>query len=125
MQITPSVASALLTTFTRPLSGGSIEIYAGSPPSGIQDRLTSIPLARPAFAVNEQGHAVALGVLSSVILVSGTAGWAQLLSGDGEVVADLTVGTDSGSDLVVDRTDFQRGGTCTLDAVTLRLPLQS
>lgn len=125
MKLTEPTAAALLEAFARLIDGGTVDIYSGSPPLVFQAKLASIPLGHPALVVTDRGLAVGMGPLSSVVLATGEAGWAQLVSQREETVAELTAGTAPGNDLVLERTDFHRGGQCTITDLTLRLPLRS
>ena len=58
----------------------------------------------------------------ATILATGEAKAARLLTAAGVHMADLTLGTEH-ADVLMDRTDCQRGGVCTISSLTLTLPL--
>lgn len=133
MRITVAMANRLIGELAYQLNAGSLVILDGARPSkpdaslAFQPVLVSIPFQTPAFADPVDGAAVAHDLPPQAIAVSGDAGFAQLHTATGQVVADLTVRAVDAqdadqADLLLERTDFQRGGLCTISRLTLRLP---
>lgn len=110
------------------LNEGHLEIYAGArlehpdAPLELQIRLVSLTL--PAFSNPVAGSTMGRDIGPSAIEVTGEARFAILLAPDGERLADLTVNTreeEPTADLLFERTDFHRGGPCTIALLALTL----
>lgn len=134
MRLSGPSLNGLVNDFAARLQAGSLAIYAGDRPlvpgATTADPLVVIPLGSPAFPLAVDGLAVQASLPPAVIDRSGEASWAQLLTMHGEVVADVRVRslsdpTATEADLVVDDTDFRRGGLVSLARLTLSLPPQS
>lgn len=124
MRLSVATADLLVNTTASQLTAGSLVIYGddeGQP-------LVVIPFQTPAFNLAADAHAVALDLPATLIQASGRATRAQLVTAEGQLVATLTVKAQddrdvADADVLVDRTDFQRGGMCAIGRVVLRLPL--
>ncbi len=127
MRLTPAMRDWLIDRVAQRLNAGTITILAaGDADDGV---LVSIPFQSPAFEPARNAVAVSHDLPPSVNVATGEARRAQLATSTGEVIADVPVrsvddpNSDPG-DVILDRTDFQRGGVCTLTRVTLALPLR-
>lgn len=121
---TEHVLNGFVDEMSRHLSGGSLVIYDGD--GTFTEPLVRIVLPVPAFPIAEGAKTVARALPPSVIDRTGEARRAQLLTATGEVLANLTVkATDAvdadEADVLVDRTDFHRGGICQVSQISLRL----
>lgn len=109
-------------------NAGTIEIYDGSQPANAntavttQNRLGVLTFADPAAS------AAASGVLTfntiqedSSADQTGTASWARIKDGDGNVVFDCDVGT-SGTTIVLNTTSIVAAGPIRITSFTLTLP---
>lgn len=110
------------------IDAGHLNLYSGSRPKTpdagleLQALLVSIPLT--AFTASV-GTLTTTAFTPELIQATGEARWAQLLASDGATLGDLTVGTlgrDPSPDVILDRTDLQKGGTCVLERLTIVLP---
>lgn len=134
MRLAPAVLNRLVETLATECAGGTIAIYDGDPPSSpldpvptFRDPLVSLRFQSPAFSPAKDGRALAKILEPQGIANTGEASWARLAGDDGDVKADLIVRSKDSpeareADIVVDRSDFHRGGICTLSSVVLRLP---
>lgn len=113
------------------LSNGVLQFYAGNfPPTrgaqNVGEPLVEIPLLYPAFEPAVDGRAMGHELMPMPVAVTGDAGWARLLSHQGDIVADLTVRQADApdadtADIVVDRIDFHRGGLCRVAPLVLTM----
>ena len=114
------------------LSGGSLELYAGSRPrlpdtNTLPNTLVRLQLEAPALIPSDAAQASIPGPLVAEIIATGDVGWARLLRADGTIEADLVVKAENAddasiADVLVSRTDLQRGGICTITVLTVSLP---
>jgi hypothetical protein len=128
MEITVDTANVMVDAMTARLNGGSLRLYDGR--GAFPTLLVSVPFGTPAFMGADNGIAVAHAVPPTPALVSGEVQAADLVSASGAVVAQLTVRAQDAldaaqADAVIDRTDVQRGGLCTVGAIVLTLPQSS
>lgn len=124
-----ATANSLLEQLVADLASGQLRIYEREP-SGSQSPLVSIPLGPDAFGQPSAGQVTSKALPAAVIEVSGQAGWADLVSRDGTRIGALIVRAMDArdvrsADLILDRVDFQRGGICQIDSITLQLPVVS
>lgn len=128
MKLRLATANRLLATLTADLAGGRLVVFEGAPPQrGLQEPLVTVVLTD--FAVPVGGRAVALDIPPTVVSLSGEAGWAELTTDAGDVVADLIIRARDAADVVeakpdilLDRVDLQRGGLFVIDRCILQLP---
>jgi hypothetical protein len=136
MRLTEDTVNGLVDGLASKLAGGRIGFYAGSPPNSptvsvpIFQELVVLRLASPAFRPAVGGRATGLIPEPSDIRDTGEVAWARLSTATGEPVADLVVASPTSAeakeaDIIVDRTDFHRGGKCTVSSMALRLPLRA
>lgn len=121
MRLTTATVNRIVDDLASRLNGGALVIYNGS-----QNELVRVPLDSPAFESAVDGIAVAIDLPESVILATGEGSRAQWQTAQGEGLADLVVrGVDAedadAADVLLDRTDFQRGGMCSVSRATLSL----
>lgn len=136
MRLTEQARNTFVDDLTHRLAGGELAIYEGPLPASPTDSVPTFkePLVRlhlpaPAFAPAVKGSAEGYPMEVAPILATGEASWARLTSAKGEVVADLVVTAIDAknvrdADVIVDRTDFHRGGKCTVTHFALRLPMK-
>ncbi len=120
-------ANGLLDDFGARLDNGTLAIYAGTS-SSLSGALVALPLGIPAFRPAIDGRLIAHDIPPAVIGKSGRATTAHLLTQTGELVTVLPVRRDSDAvvgAVLVDRTDFQQGGLCTVSQLILTVPVQS
>lgn len=122
MRLAEKTANRIVNELAARLNGGALVIYNGS-----QDELVRMPLESPAFESAVDGVAVALELPESAIIATGNASRAEWQTAQGERLADLVVrAVDADdadtADMLLDRTDFQRGGLCIVSRATLSLP---
>lgn len=125
MRITVDFANWLVDRAAGRLNSGTLTIH---PESDLV--LVAIPFQREAFQPAENTVAVANPLPETVVSASGEARRATLATSTGEVLAEVAVRAVDDpdvqqGDVIVDRTDFHRGGRCVLERVTLTVPLQS
>lgn len=121
MELTTATRTWIIERLVPRLSGGAIVFLDGLSGRRTANRLVEITLPSPAFAVGA-GEAIAFPIPTVQVTLSGTVGWAQLLSEAGEPLATLTVSDAPGADITINRLDVQRGGDFTLSQLVLRLP---
>lgn len=134
MRLTVAARNWLVDRVANRLNGGTLAIYAGSLPlepltESAQAPLVELRFASQAFYPAEQGLAEAYDIQPAVVRTTGEAGWAQLVTSTGEQVGDVRVRAVDAldvelGDVLVDRTDFHRGGLCEVGRVTLTVPLR-
>lgn len=113
------------------LDAGSLRIYESGPSASLREALVSVPFQSPAFGPSdEQGQAIAHELPATPIALTGEARWGEFVTATGTVFGDLKVRAvdaddAADADVVLDRTDFHRGGLCTIARVVLRLPRSS
>jgi hypothetical protein len=125
MDITVETANVMVDAMTARLNGGSLRLYDGR--GAFPTLLVSVPFGSPAFAPALLGVAAAYQLNPTPALASGEVQAAALVTATGAVVAMLTVraqdATDAAqADALIDRTDVQRGGLCTVGSIVLTLP---
>ena len=131
MRLSTVALNGQIEQFIASLDRGTLELYSGSMPSPyaetFPDLLVSLPLKAPAFVADGSGMAEINGPIESLVLRTGELGWGRLIDARSRIIADVVIKA-SGSedvetaDLVVNRTDLQRGGLCIVDQLTLTLP---
>ncbi len=119
MRLTMETRNRLVDEMAGLLAGG--ELVLSSP----DVQLVRIPL--PGFGPAVSGIAVSEDLPDTVIQQSGDATTAMLVSADGIAIADLVVRAQDAedvktADVVLDRTDFQYGGICRVQAILLTIP---
>jgi hypothetical protein len=131
MRLTVPERNRLVNEMAMRLTGGALVVFSGTRPTtpetalGFQQELARVQVA--SFALAETAVAVLDPIPETVIAVSGEASWAQWQTSSGEVLADVLVRAVSDpdandADMLLDRTDFQRGGLLMLSRATLSLP---
>lgn len=90
-------------------------IYSGTAPTSFGAVSYQELLCQMAMSSGEVADGyLNLTIPSATVAISGRAGWARLLSDDGSVVADMSVGiTGSGADLTMATLDLVAGATMT------------
>ena len=132
MRVSTFAADRTLDYFAAQLNGGALELYDGPMPGddealAFQPLLAKHVLETPAFTPSLNVRVTAYGFPNqTVILATGEARWARLVKGS-LVVANLTVGLKQADpaddpDVILDRTDLQRGGICRVDQLSLTWP---
>jgi hypothetical protein len=134
MRIHEKTLNGLVDDLTLRLAGGTLALYPGGPPASPQDdlpvfkdALVVVTLRTPAFHPAVGGRAMGLPLETAGIRATGEASWGRLSTSSGEAIADLVVSAADSpdvreADIVVDRTDFHRGGICAVSSMLLRLP---
>lgn len=136
MRLSMDVVNAHLDRLAASLDGGTVEFCAGRPPDAVEDDidgqrvLARVHLPSPAFAPAVNARALSLELPPAVIQATGTARWGRFVTASGVTVGDFLAraATDpdaSSADALLERTDFQRGGTLTVPLIMLRLPQSS
>ena len=107
------------------LNSGKFEIYDGTRPSNpdtaitSQNLLATLTFGNPAFGDSVDGVATANAIADATASATGTAAWARCYKSDGSSpVLDMNVGT-SGSDLNLNSTSIQSGGTVSVTSMTV------
>jgi hypothetical protein len=136
MSLNPIFASdavnAAATAISALLDAGYLRIYSGtqpdSPETEIDDQvlLAELTLGSPAFGDPVDGLLTAEAITAEDSnLADGTATWARLVASDGTTaVADGSVGL-SDANVVLDDVDIVTGGTVTVSALTIQVPLHA
>jgi hypothetical protein len=131
MNLHPDLENDLLDYLAHQLDAGTLTIHEGKKPASplvdlptFLDPLAVLSFRSPAFSPAMNGKARATE-LSSIVLRSGTATWGRLANA-GQTVADYVIkaSTDPDADeadLLMERTDFHRGGPVVISSVTLKL----
>ena len=111
-------------------SGGTatIQIRTGVQPTTANDTATGSLLATltcgsTAFAAFASGAASAEAISSGTALLTGAAGHARWLNGDGTTHSDMDIGEGSGT-ISFDDVDFLDGGTVSMTSVALTMPAE-
>jgi hypothetical protein len=131
MRLKSPARDQLLTAFASRLNAGSIVIYPVNPATNpLTEPLIIVRFASPAFRPAVEGRVLAHDLTQTPVIRTGEAKFAELVTADGEAIGDARVRAvddveATNGDILLDRTDFQRGGMVTLASVTLSLPLQS
>lgn len=135
MRVSEATVNRLIDTMGASLDGGALVFYDGRPPrpsEALEDpaELVRVLLPVPAFHPAEAGKATSHDLPDTLVGDTGEARWARLLTSGGLVVADLVVRAQeapdrASADILVDRTDFHRGGVCRLQPLILTMPRSS
>lgn len=112
------------------LDDGYIRVYTGPKPATADDAITSQTLLAELRFASPAAPAAVNGVLTFAAITpegsapaSGTAAWCRFLKSDGTSPAgDFTVGTTSGSDVVLTTVAIAATDPVPLDALSLRVP---
>lgn len=124
MRLTLAMADWLVDRVAQRLNSGTITIrQVDTLP------LVSFDFQADAFQPAVQAVALANTLQPSVVSATGRAAFADLATSTGEVIAEVSVRSAEDpdaeeGDVIVDRTDFHRGGVCVLERVTLTVPLR-
>jgi hypothetical protein len=127
MSVSPSLAAglaqlqALVNYIDQGSNNATFVFYDDSKPSSTlidsdeSARLVSLSLPKPCLrAVNV--NSISLEPTDSgTVIKTGTAIWARLFNGNGDVVADFSVGVD----ITLNSADMVLGGTVSISAITL------
>ena len=124
MRVYEAAADWLIDRFCSRLNNGMLVIYEGA-----DLILTEFQFQAQAFTPAVAGVAEANPLPATIVLATGEATRAQLITSSGEALAEVAVRAMDApdaelGDIFVDRTDFHRGGTCVLERVTVSLPLR-
>lgn len=128
MRLTIDGQNQTLDQIAALLAHGTLRIFEGSRPTQVRlvptfrDALVVIPL-EPAFPIAVDGQTTLEDLPAVQIQQTGRATWAELVTASETLIGDLSVGTERTADVQVDRADFQSGGLCRIQSVTLRLRL--
>lgn len=131
MRLTLVVLNQLVDTLALDCAGGSLAIYAADPRQRpLEEPLVTVPLPVTAFPPAVDGRAIAERLPSVEIAATGEATWAQLLNNANILLADLRVRQQDDpnaqrGDLLLDRTDLQRGGRLELTGFVLSVPVRT
>jgi hypothetical protein len=125
MRVYEAAADWLIDRFCSRLNSGTLVIYSDS-----ERVLAQFQFQAQAFLPAVNRVALANDVPPTVASASGDAVRAQLVTSLGEAIAEVPVKDMNATDvelgdILVERTDFHRGGTCVLGRATLSLPLRS
>jgi len=108
-------AQALVNQIDAGSSQASIILYTGSAPIDVGVITTELPLVtltlpKPCYASIVNG-VISLNVIpEQMVQATGAAGFARLLNGDGDAIADMTVGVNgSGEDIELPTVDLIQG----------------
>lgn len=114
------------------LNGGSLAVYdstgTGQPATPdvavtTQVRLATLPLSATAFGSASAGTAAANAITSGSGLAVGAATWARFYASDGATaVLDCSVGTGA-ADIVLNDAAITVGGTVSVTAYTVSMPV--
>ncbi len=124
MRLTVDVVNGVLDQIATSLNGGALVFSTVE--GAFQQELVRIPLPSPAFTKAFDGQALGHALPEMPIAVTGEAATARLETAAGHVVADLTMRTEDAADaamadVLVDRTDFHRGGICRVAPLVLTM----
>lgn len=134
MKLIAAVVDEFVNDLATRLSGGSLEFYDGKPPAAasagmatFRSPLVSFRFLTPGFDPAVGGTAQMVPLQKAIILQSGNAKWARLVTAAEQPIAILSVaqeGTEEAvtADLVCTRLDFSQGGFCDLEGFALKLP---
>jgi len=108
-------AQALASAIDAGASSGSLAIYTGSAPANVgaitdQALLVTLILPEPCSVGVASGILTLASIPEQMVQATGQAAWARLLDGDGNPLADMTVGvTGSGADIELPTVDLIQG----------------
>jgi hypothetical protein len=134
MLISTLVRNAMVDAFVDKIDegagAGTLVIRTGAAPAATTDAdsgtlLATLTFSDPAFGAAASGTATASAITSDTSIdATGTAGYARIKDSDGEVHANLSVGT-SGADINFNSLSFVAGGTCAITSLTITQPAGS
>lgn len=129
MHLAIGMADWLVDRFASRLNAGRLAIYSSLPPVNGQP-LVVLEFQANAFQPSKGTVAEAYPLQPAIVMASGEARTALLMTGSGEVLADVRVKTVDATDaeigdVLVTRTDFHRGGLCEVGRITLTVPLRT
>ena len=117
---------AMIQAFTNYLDSGSqsatVIFYEGTQPTNpsvaadTSKKLVTLTFPEPCFKEVTATYVELHPSDTATVIKSGTATWARIFNGAGEVAADLTVGTD----ISLANTNLALGGTFSIASIKLR-----
>ena len=103
-------------------SSATVIFYEGTPPADPAiaadpvNALVTLTFPEPCIKETATTHVELHPTDTATVIKSGTAAWARIYNGAGEVAADLTVGTD----ISLANTNLALGGTLSITSIKLR-----
>ena len=108
-------AGAVLSALDAHASAAKLLVCSGESPSGLaaavpESVLVALTLSKPAGAVNAEAELVLGAMPESMVTSVGVAKWAQLQTGAGTPIANLSVGAaGSGASIILSNTSLDVG----------------
>ena len=128
MSVTPSMAAglaqlqALAAFLDTGSSNATISFYKGTKPANVtvaanpSDKLVTMNLPEPCFKQLNADGIELYPTDAATVTQAGTATWARLYNGNGDAVADFSVGTE----ITLANPSLALGGTLMVNSIVLR-----
>ena len=129
-ELSNAIANAMCAAWSTLCNGGTINLFDGVQPTDAntaittQHLLATLTFGNPAFGTPVAGVAASNSITSGSGLYAGTATWARIIeSGGSAVVCDMSVGTTSSYNIVMNSAIVTVGETISATSVTFTVSL--